>query len=498
MSKLSVEAKVGFFVVVGIILLSYMSMKIGDISLERARGYDVLVYFDSATGLARDIAVEIAGVEVGSVGDIRLENNKARVALKIDANVKLTRDVKAVIRTRGILGDKYIELIPGSSSAPPIPPGGRILRSVSPTDMDTLMMVLGNVARDINKLTTSFSNVLGGKKGEASLHSIVDNLRQMVETLNTTVQGNNENIRKIINNLSDFSVSLKKITDTNTNDIDIIIANLSKASGKLEKFLGQVSDITQKINTGKGSIGKLVNENETVDSLNDALASLQKITDKINSGEGSMGRLINEDKTVDTINSTLTGINDYIRKQETFRTYLSYRGEYLFDDGTTKSYLSLRIQPKEDKYYLFQLVDDPAGRRNVTDTVTTTNGITVMEHREETDKDKLKFSAQIAKRYYDLGLRGGLFESTGGLGLDYYFLNDHLVLSLEAFDFDPDRNVHLKFKADFTPFQHLYITSGFDDFISDEGKESFFIGAGISFADEDIKTLMTHLPLPGK
>ncbi len=498
MSKLSVEAKVGFFVVIGIIILSYMSMKIGNLSLERSRGYDIWVYFDSATGLARDISVEIAGVQVGSVSDIRLENNKARVGLKIDANVKLGRDVKAVIRTRGILGDKYIELIPGSLSAPPIQPGGRILRSVSPTDMDTLMTVLGNVAKDINKLTTSFSNVLGGKKGEASLHSIVDNLRQMVETLNTTVQGNNENIRKIISNLSDFSESLKKITDTNTDDVEIIISNLSRASGKLEKLLGQVSDITQKINTGKGSIGKLVNENKTVDSLNGALASLKKITDKINSGEGSMGRLINEDKTVENINSTFTGINDYIRKQETFRTYLSYRGEYLFDDNTVKSYLSLRIQPKEDKYYLLQIVDDPVGKRKVTDTVTTTNGNPVTEHREEMNKNKLKFSAQIAKRYYDLGLRGGLFESTGGLGLDYYFLNDHLILSVEAFDFDPDRNTHLKFKADFTPFQHLYISSGFDDFISDEGKKSFFIGAGISFADEDIKTLITNLPIPGQ
>ena len=109
-------------------------------------------------------------------------------------------------------------------------------------------------------------------------------------------------------------------------------------------------------------------------------------------------------------------------------------------------------------------------------------------------KNELKFSAQIAKRYYDLGLRGGIFESTGGFAFDYYLLKDRLTLSMEAFDFDSDSNAHLKFKADFTPFKHLYITTGFDDFISDEGNESFFIGAGINFLDDDVKTLLSDLP----
>ncbi|MBW2568241.1 MAG: MCE family protein, partial [Deltaproteobacteria bacterium] len=248
---------------------------------------------------------------------------------------------------------------------------------------------------------------------------------------------------------------------------------------------------------GKGSIGRLINEDETIDDLNATLTSLKTITGKINSGEGSIGKLINEDETVENINTSLTSINDYLQKQETFRTYVDYRGEYLFDSEEAKSYLSLRIQPKEDKYYLLQIVDDPCGKEEVTDTTTTdSSGKITTTHTVETDKDALKFSAQIAKRYYDIAFRGGLFESTGGLAIDYYFLDDRLTLSMEAFDFDPDRNAHLKFKADYRPFRHIYITSGFDDFISDEGKESFFIGAGISFADEDIKSLLSDIPIP--
>ena len=462
MSKLSVEAKVGVFVVIGMIILGYMSMRVGKLGLKMDKGYEIKVYFDSASGLAEDVPVEIAGVEVGRVRKILLEDGKALVILRIDSNVKLRKDVKALIRSRGILGDKYVELIQGSPAAPLIEPDGRIVRTVPTTDLDTLMNVLGEVAKNISELTRSFANVMGGKEGEASLRSIINSMKSVAETLNRTVQENNEELVKIIANLSEFSAT--------------------------------INEISSKINKGQGSIGKLINEEETVKRLNRTLASLKQITEKINRGEGSLGRLVNEEETVENINSTLTSINDYMQKQESFRTYLDYRGEYLFDSEEVKSYLSLRIQPREDKYYLLQVVDDPGGLESETDITTTTNGAVTSQHIEKNERDEIKFSAQIAKRYYDLGLRGGIFESTGGFAFDYYFFKDCLTLSLEAFDFDSDSEAHLKFKADFTPLKHLYITSGFDDFISDEGNESFFIGAGINFLDDDIKTLLSNLP----
>ncbi len=496
MSKLSVEAKVGFFVVIGILLLGYMSMKVGKFSFKRGSGQDISVFFDSASGLSKDVPVEIAGVEVGRVRKISLKNGKALVTLRINPDIKLRKDVKAAMRTRGILGDKYVELIPGSLAAPLIKAGEQIVQAAPVTDMNTLMNILGEVAMNVKKLTKSLANVFAGEKGEASLRSIMDNTNEMVEALNRTVQANNKDFSAIIANFTSFSERLKDIGDANSDDIRDIVANMRAASQRMESLVAGINDITAKINEGKGSIGKLVNDKETIDSLNRSLAALQNITDKINRGEGTIGKLINDEETVDNMNFALAGINDYIKKQDTFRTYFDYRGEYLFDSEETKSYVSLRIQPREDKYYLLQVIDDPRGRETVKDTTRTIDGVTTTEHKVKVDRDELKFSAQIAKRYYDLGLRGGIFESTGGVGIDYYFFKDRLTLSLEAFDFDPDRNAHLKFKADFKPVNHIYISSGFDDFISDEGRESFFIGAGISFADEDIKTFLSDIPIP--
>jgi phospholipid/cholesterol/gamma-HCH transport system substrate-binding protein len=529
MSKFSVEAKVGVFVVIGIILLAYMSMKVGKLNFSRNKGYTIEILFDSATGLAKDVPVEEAGVEIGRVQDISLKDGKALVLLRIRPDIEIKKDARAIIRTRGILGDKYVEILAGSASAPAIKKGERLARTMPVTDMDSLMNTLGEVARDIKLLTNAISNVLGGKEGEATFRAIVDNLREMVTALNQTVQNNSADIDRMIDNLAGFSDTLRSVGDASQDDIKDIIASVSRVSSTMESMLTDLEEVVAKINAGQGSIGRLINEedtindlnetlaalkkitqnlsqgegtlgrllaeDQTIDSLNATLASLDEITDKINSGEGTLGKLVNDEQTVDTLNTTLSQLNNYLEKQETFRTYLDYRGEYLFKAEALKSYISLYIQPREDKYYLLQVIDDPEGKQSITDTTTVTNGNTVFEREEKTEYDKLKFSAQVAKRYYDFVLRGGLVESTGGFGFDYYFLDDKLIMSLEAFDFSVDRNPHLKAKINFMPFSHLYLTTGYDNFINEENR-SFFAGGGIYFSDEDIKTLFSSSPIP--
>jgi len=529
MSNFSVEAKVGVFVIIGFVILGYMSMKVGMLNFSGDKGYTIEVLFDSATGLAKDVTVEEAGVEVGRVQDIKLQDGKALVTLRIKPEISVHKDAKAVIRTRGILGDKYVEIVPGSPSAPYIQDGERLVRTVPVTDLDTLMNILGDVARDINALTRSISNVLGGAEGEASIRAIVDNLREVVTALNHTVQDNKTDIDRIIENLAGFSETLKDMGDNSQDDIKNILASVRRVSGNMEVLVSDLEEITGKINTGQGSIGKLINddstindlnqtlaalkeitekinqgqgslgqlitEDQTIESLNATLSSLDDITTKINSGEGTIGRLVNEDETVDSLNTTLARLNNFLEKEETFRTYLDYRGEYLFNSEALKSYVSLRIQPREDKYYLLQVIDDPEGKETTTDIYRDINGTIVEEHKVETEHDVLKFSAQVSKRYYDFALRGGLLESTGGFGFDYYLLDDKLLVSFDAFDFSLDRNPHLKAKIDFTPFSHLYITTGYDNFANEESS-SFFVGGGINFSDEDVKTVFTNMPSP--
>jgi phospholipid/cholesterol/gamma-HCH transport system substrate-binding protein len=471
-------------------------MKVGKLKYGPDQGYTVYGYFDSAEGLVKGVSVEIAGVDVGEVAEISLENGKAKVILQLNPDVSIGTDAQAAVRTKGVLGDKYMELIPGSDDAPRLKPGQRIRQTVSPTSVDNLLQQLSGIGEDIKRLTGSFSGVLGGESGQTSLQVIVDNLRELTVTLNRTVQQNRENIDRTLENFSVFSSDLRDISSSNKAALAEMVADFRQAAEQLRQTVVAFNEITDKINRGEGTIGRLVNDEETVESMNETLLALKEISGKINRGEGTIGKLINDEETVDNVNQTLTNVNDFLEKEQRFQTYLNYRGEYLFDSEDMKSYLSLRIQPKEDKYYLLQVVDDPAGKKKEKVVTTTEGSTTTKRVIEEVEKDELKFSAQIAKRYYDLGLRAGLFESTGGLGADYYFLDDRLVLSLEAFDFDSEVNPHLKFKADYTPFHYLYLTGGVDDFVSEEGDESVFVGMGLHFSDQDLKTLLSGAPIP--
>jgi phospholipid/cholesterol/gamma-HCH transport system substrate-binding protein len=341
-------------------------------------------------------------------------------------------------------------------------------------------------------VTSSLNRVLAGKDGEEAISKILTNTRDLTRNLNNVVVSNQEALRAAIENTRQLTGNLNRVVTQNDEKVGQVMDSLKAASSAMEKTFATLNEITGGVNRGEGTLGKLVKDSATADKLNKTLASLQEVTQKINEGKGSIGKLVNDDETVRNLNEGLTGINRYVNKAEQFRTFLSYRGEYLFDKSDAKSFLELRIQPREDKFYILGVVSDPRGRRTTKDM--TTGGVTT--RTEEWDRDGLLFNAEIAKRYRDVVLRGGLLESTGGFGIDYLTLNDKLKLSFEAFDFGTDRRAHLKAGAEYQILKHLYLSAGWDDFISDQDNRSIYGGFSIRFEDDDLKYLLTTTPIP--
>ncbi len=141
MKKMILEMYVGIFVLVGIACLAYLSIKLGKMELLGGDYYAVKANFDSVSGLREGASVEIAGVEVGRVDQIALDPKAgytARVSLKINSGVELQDDVIASVRTRGIIGDKYIQLKPGGSDRI-LHDGGRIRDTESSIDFESLL-----------------------------------------------------------------------------------------------------------------------------------------------------------------------------------------------------------------------------------------------------------------------------------------------------------------------------------------------------------------------
>lgn len=147
--KARLETIVGVFVLVGILCLAYLSIKLGKMELVGGDIYRVHANFDSVSGLRSGASVEIAGVEVGRVDRIVLDPKQgytANVSLRINSGIQLQDDVIASVRTRGIIGDKYVQLKPGGSDRL-LKEGGRIRETESAIDFEGLISkyIHGNV-----------------------------------------------------------------------------------------------------------------------------------------------------------------------------------------------------------------------------------------------------------------------------------------------------------------------------------------------------------------
>ena len=502
MRGISTEVKVGIFVLVGFAVLAYMTFRLGKLQFGEPAGYTIWAVFDNATGLKKGAPVEVAGIHVGKVAAIQLYQGKARVNLLIRHDVKLPSDSRAIIRTRGVLGDKYVGIEPGTPQAPALKNGQKLVRAQVPTDLDEIMARLGSIAQDVKALTSSLRVSVGSPESQQNIKESLANIREITAALKEVVANNRNRLDQVISNLENFTGDLAQISRENKQALKETIQNFRTVSTQLDHTIGALTSVAEKIDQGEGTLGALVNERQTLDDLNATLASLKEITHKIEKGEGSIGKLVNDDTTVNKIDEALTGINNYLNQADRWHMAMEYRAEYMFKSSTLRNTVNLRLQPKADKFYLIGIVSDPLGRLSekvTTRTIINPDGSEqVVEEKLVTeDRDEILFNAQIGKRFYDFTVRAGLFSSTGGLGLDYHLLDDKLRFTFEAYDFRKDYNAHLKLALDYSFWKYFYITAGWDDFISDDSeRSSLFLGGGFTFFDDDFRFLMSNAPRP--
>jgi phospholipid/cholesterol/gamma-HCH transport system substrate-binding protein len=138
MRKFDLELSVGIFVLAGIICLGYISVKLAKMELLSGNNYEVYAIFSDVGGLKTGSSVDIAGLEVGRVSSMTLQDYEAKVVLSIKKDIKLQEDTIASIKTRGLIGEKFLALTPGGSDKL-IGPGGRIREANPPLDIEDLI-----------------------------------------------------------------------------------------------------------------------------------------------------------------------------------------------------------------------------------------------------------------------------------------------------------------------------------------------------------------------
>jgi len=468
MAKLSAEAKVGLLVIVGSILLLYMTFAVGKYQFGEKKGYILQAAFDSVAGLDTKAEVRMAGVKIGLVENVELEDSRAKVTMRIYPEVKIARGTEAAIKTKGLLGDKYVEFVPVKNKAPQKPlsagvsyygDGDRVQATVSPSDVDKLVNQLSSISDDIKQVTASLSQVFGSERGERSMEDMLNDLRQTtanIREFSFTLQNDGS---EMVMRLNELVASLNGVVGENRDNLKVTMENIKEASKSAEL----------------------------------ALASIDNAVRKIDRGEGTLGKLVNDEGMYNNIDSAAKGISDATSRIERMKTIVGFRGEYMFPNS--KAYVSLELKPKWDQYYIFEITSDPFSNYNRT-TTTTTPGSTVVT---ETYEDKFKFSIEFAKRWGNLALRLGLIESTGGVGADYFAFDDRIKFSVDSWNYNSkepgNENAHVKATANVGLSKTIFVNAGYDNILNSK-RASGFVGLGLRFDDDDLKYLLGSVPIP--
>jgi phospholipid/cholesterol/gamma-HCH transport system substrate-binding protein len=138
MKKFDLELSVGIFVLVGIICLGYLSVKLAKMEIFRGDGYELYAIFSDVGGLKEGSTVLIAGMEVGRVKSITMEDFEAKVVLVLPHEVEIQEDAIAAIKTRGLIGEKFLVITPGGSDIV-LRPGERIRETMPSVDIEELI-----------------------------------------------------------------------------------------------------------------------------------------------------------------------------------------------------------------------------------------------------------------------------------------------------------------------------------------------------------------------
>jgi phospholipid/cholesterol/gamma-HCH transport system substrate-binding protein len=151
MKKYAMETTVGIFVVIGLLCIGYMTLKLGKIGFFGEDTYPLFARFTSVQGLRDGSSVEMLGIDIGRVQKLAMDQKKqlAVVEFRIKKGIKIYDDAIASIKTEGLIGDKYVSIDPGGASDVLLKPGGVIIDTESPTDIQELISkyAFGNVEK---------------------------------------------------------------------------------------------------------------------------------------------------------------------------------------------------------------------------------------------------------------------------------------------------------------------------------------------------------------
>jgi len=454
------EIKVGIFVLLALISIIFLTFQIKSLENFKQKGYTLYAIVKDASGVTKKSRVKMRGVKIGIVKGLKLIKSGVKLKLLIYNNVKIPKNSAVALAQDNILGGKYLEIIPSNSNEY-YKPGDIITHYINSASM-------GDVMTNINEA--------------------VNKIKILIDKLNKTLDKNTtENIKMTIANIKQSSIYLKDILKTTDTKLPKILNNTNslvltyKQSGEIIKkrlplILNKTDSLLAKLNnigeTLKQKLPKLIDEYAKVGENANSLL--------IDNKTGIKQTIIAAKNFFTNGSNSFEKLDKFLGSVEKSQINVDISTNYLSKDNYFKTTANLAYMPNPTKYYIIG--------------VTTKNDYST-QLKANSKTTKAYINAEIGKRYDNLLIRGGIIQNTGGVGVDYFMNKDLIKLSSDLYDFNHENdyrgnNPHLDIYGRYLYLKHLEFIAGIDDILNTDARQ-FFLGIGINFYDNDLKTLVS-------
>jgi phospholipid/cholesterol/gamma-HCH transport system substrate-binding protein len=449
MAKLSAETKVGIMTAIAIIILIIGTLLIGKFA-GFGKTYTIKVYFDFVSGIEKGAPVRLGGVKVGIVKEINIvptHKPSIELELRVSKQAMIHQNARVFISTMGLMGEKYVEIYEGTPGTSLLV-NGDSLTGQNPLQMEDLLASSKQITEALTKtlqaisdviskeetkksmtdfilrldsISSRIDNILARKQGDleqftTNLRQATDQMKVVISDVDTIVKENragikstvtdfssaaetvHKNVDRIVENLDKITNQLNTMITKNQSGVNTTVANFQTASEDFKKAMAQINDLTSKVQSGQGTVGKLINESKLYDDTSQMMGSVKLAADEVKNVAGKTG-------------SFLTNIN------------LEYDLRYYDVLDRWRNDIDIRFNPSKSKYYLVGVSD--VGRKPEVDIL-------------------------FAKSFGFWDTKLGVLESQAAVGVDYRAFNDSLKLGIKSVGLtqpkpriDFDSEVHL-------------------------------------------------------
>ncbi len=301
--------------------------------------------------------------------------------------------------------------------------------------------------------------------------------------------------------IEQITADIRAVSKDAPERVDKILDNLDEASAEAK---GLVTSARKEVEDTGAKV------REKLDMVDDLMTHSTSVAKKIDDDQGTLGRLVNDSTLADNLTDISDDAKGFLGTLFGMQTYVGLRSEYTFRNGGVRSYITVDINTRPDKFYYLELVKGPEG--GYPDTSLTCSAADNPCQKQFIIRDRVRFTFQFGKRLGWAQFRYGVKESAGGVGLDTFWFNDKLKMSLDVFDASFDRLPRVKLAAVLEVFRHMYVLGGIDDAlnkpdsipIADDGfsvphqfeepsykfGRDWFLGAQLRFNDKDLAALL--------